>query len=121
MAVKEWDSKGNVVTYRDELFDREDAKLEDNNGASLQPTIQKAHKLFIERLVISLDEQNQIMELGIRHESPMLAKMWVQLIVDSVNESSRVADVAEARGPDYLEKLRSETKWLTSIYFCWVD
>ena len=99
MAIKAWDSKTNKVTYDESIFDTISNTWVRKHSYPRQqvPSSQESFNLFkIDHLGLSEDKKSGFITLSIKHQSPHLAKQWVELIVNEVNNYYRQKDKSEA-------------------------
>lgn len=60
------------------------------------PSLQEAHKVFIEILSVTQDKTSGFVTIAVEHYSPTVAKQWVDWLVEDINSSIMQQDVAEA-------------------------
>ena len=121
MAAEAWDpaSKNHVDTS---IYDSASQTWVRDVGPSfrVKPSVQEAHKAFVERfLSVSEDEQTGFVTLAITHFSPPVARDWVILIVNGVNNAVRARDVEEAENSiAFLNEQRQKTSLvsLTEVF-----
>jgi capsular polysaccharide biosynthesis protein len=94
-AVKTWDEDNNKLIYDNELYDENLSEWQIKQ-ISLKPTAQEAFIKYNEILTISQDKDNQFVRLSVEHFSPYIAKQWVDLIVNKIDESIREYDKKSA-------------------------
>lgn len=113
MAVDRWDSDTGSLIYNPELFNPKEqqwAQVEGSDLHSKKPSAQKAHKAFLRALTLKEDKKTSFVTIAIRHQSPVIAQLWVELIIEAVTNELRNSDVEEARGSiAFLEKQLLET------------
>ncbi|RUO74551.1 LPS O-antigen length regulator [Pseudidiomarina sediminum] len=116
MAVEKWDlATGNLV-YNTKLYDPKTQQWvrEVEPPYTPEPSFWEAHKSFNSRLNAKQDEMTQLVTISFEHESPELAKQWVDWMIQEVNELIRVADIEESEASiAYLEKKLRETELTT--------
>ena len=135
MAVKSWDSKTNTLAFDDSIYDQStNTWVRDYSYPQQQvPSAQESFEVFKGHLSLSEDKQSGFITLSIKHQSPFIAKQWVELIVNEVNSFYRQKDKIESeKAVSYLnqqisitgfseikqvlaELLQEETKKLTLI------
>ena len=107
LAVRNWDPKRNEVTYDDELFDSKEGKWirKVSFPKKIIPSNQEAYEKYLDMISISESRQTSFVSLSINHESPYIAKKWVEIIIKNVNESMRSEDEKKAQNSiDYLNE-----------------
>ena len=112
MAVKNWKMKSNTIIYDDDIFDVKNNKWVREVDYPLQatPSQQEAYTKYIEILKLSTDNETGFVSLSIIHESPFVAKKWVDLIILNINESMREIDKRNAeKSIDFLNQTSNTT------------
>lgn len=99
MAVKAWSPSTNTLSYDKNIYDT-------NSSAWVRiysypqkqiPSAQESHEIFKqEHLSISENKQTGFITLSIKHQSPFIAKQWVELIVKEINNFYREKDKLES-------------------------
>ena len=90
IAAKDWLSDNDIVIYDENLFDSSTEKWK--SSKSSQPSAQDAYKVYIKHLNIAEDLKTSFITVSMKHYSPNVAKEWLELIIESINESIRDAD-----------------------------
>jgi len=92
VAIKKWDSKSNNIVYDSEIYDASIEKwiLKDSE-LNLSPSDLYMYSIYKSILSIVQDE-NGFYILSIEHQSPIIAKKWVELITFQINELFRSID-----------------------------
>ena len=112
MAVRAWDSSTRQLRYDDEIYDTASRKwLRDVvSPRRAKPSYQEAHSALMKLFSISEDKQTGLISVSIEHQSPDVAKRWVDLIVSRVSEDLRSKDIREAEESiRFLEVQREKT------------
>ena len=95
MAVKSWDHKKNKIIYDDNIF-QENSNTWVRNFSypkTLIPSPQESYEVFKnDHFNIIEDLKTGYIRLSIQHRSPSIAKEWVGLIFEDVNEHFRQKD-----------------------------
>jgi uncharacterized protein involved in exopolysaccharide biosynthesis len=136
MAVDSWNSKTNIVAFDESIYDTSsNTWIRDYSYPQQQiPSAQESFEVFkTEHLSLSEDIKSGFITLSIKHQSPFVAKQWVELVVNEVNTFYRQKDKLESeKAASYLnqqismtglseikqvlaELLQEETKKLTLI------
>jgi LPS O-antigen subunit length determinant protein (WzzB/FepE family) len=98
MAAEDWDASSGELKIDSNVYDlaterwMEDAIATD--GAS--PSLQEAQKKFMEIFSVSQDKQSGFVSIAVEHYSPIIARQWVDWLVDDINFSIMLQDVSEA-------------------------
>mgnify|MGYP001166223272 CR=1 FL=1 len=122
MAAEGWDRVSNESTLDPSIFDRVTNTWVREVGPEFQvkPSIQEAHDEFIERFFsVSEDKTTGFVTVKITHYSPSVARDWVLLIVNGVNNAVRARDVEEAENSiAFLNEQRQKTSLvsLTEVF-----
>ena len=112
MAVESWDANTRQLIYDDEIYDVASNKWlrEVDPPRQSRPSDQEAHEGFVELVSISEDKQTGLISVSVEHESPDIAKQWVELMVSRVSEDLRSKDIREAEESiKFLETQREKT------------
>ena len=113
MAVKSWNSTTNILVYNEDTYDTKSSTwVRDFAYPQLQiPSAQESFAVFITKhLSLSEDKTSGFITLSIKHQSPFIAKQWVELIVNEVNAFYRQKDQSESeKAVSYLNQQISMT------------
>jgi hypothetical protein len=85
MAVKSWNPKTNTLTFDENIFDtNSNTWIRDYKYPQQQiPSAQESFEEFeTVHLGLSEDKKSGFITLSIKHQSPFVAKQWVELIVN---------------------------------------
>ena len=136
MAVKSWKAKTNTLIYNSNIFDvNSNTWVREYSYPQQQtPSAQESYRIFKQaHMSFNEDIESGIFTLSIKHQSPLVAKQWTELIINEVNSFYRLKDRFESeRALSYLDKqfsmaslsevkqvlaqlLQEETKKLTLI------
>jgi hypothetical protein len=113
MAVKSWNSKTNTLTFDESIFDTSsNTWIRDYSYPRQQiPSAQESFEVFkTKHLSLSEDKISGFITLSIKHQSPFIAKQWVELVVNEVNAFYRQKDKLESeKAVSYLNQQISMT------------
>ena len=113
MALQSWDFRTNKVAYDKSIYDTNSKTWTRDYSYPQQqtPSAQESFKVFIdEHLLLSEDKKSGFITLSISHQSPFIAKQWVELIVNEVNSFYRQKDKLESeKAVTYLNQQISMT------------
>jgi hypothetical protein len=112
MAFKSWDSETNTVSYNENAFDTTSNTwiVDDSDPMQKIPSAQKSFQAFKSQLNLIVDNKTGFVTLSIKHQSPFLAKQWVELVVNEVNSFYRQKDKLESeKAVSYLNQQISMT------------
>lgn len=110
MAVKSWDSISNTIYYDASIYNESTKKWIRNSKI---PTAQESFNVFKNKhLEISEDKNTGFITISVKHQSPHVAKTWVDLIVKEINYFFRAKDKVEATAAiDYLNIQIAQTSF----------
>ena len=113
MAVKSWNPKTNILNFDDSIYDtNSNTWVRDFSYPQQQiPSPQESFEVFkTKHLSLSEDKKSGFVSLSIKHQSPFVAKQWVELIVNEVNSFYRQKDKIESeKAVSYLNQQISLT------------
>ena len=115
MAVKSWNLEKNKILFNKNIYD-ESTDSWTRDFAFPQKQIPSAQESFIifqgDHLRISEDKKTGFVSIVIKHQSPYVAKKWVELIVEQLNTYFIEKDRAEAESAiNYLNQQISNTSY----------
>ena len=122
MAAKGWDRSSDKATLDPTIYNNESQTWVRDVGSEFQvkPSVQEAHDAFVENsLSVTENKQTGLITVAITHYSPSIARDWVLLIVNGVNEAVRARDVEEAENSiAFLNEQRQKTSLvsLTEVF-----
>lgn len=107
MAVEEWNRATGIV-FNKELYDPDTKEWVRDVEPPQQhePTSWEYVKIFREEVLeVSKDDRTGLVTVGVKHQSPEIAKQWVMWLIEEVNNNMRERDIEEAeRSLEYLNK-----------------
>ena len=113
MAVKSWNSKTNTLVFDNSIYDtKSNTWIRDYSYPQQQiPSAQESFEVFkTEHLSLSDDKKSGFITLSIKHQSPFVAKEWVEIIVNEVNDFYRQKDKLDSqKAVSYLNQQISMT------------
>jgi LPS O-antigen subunit length determinant protein (WzzB/FepE family) len=98
MAVKSWNSKTNTLVFDESIYDtNSNTWIRDFSYPQQQiPSAQESSEVFKQHLSLSEDKKSGFITLSIKHQSPFIAKQWLELVVNEVNTFYRQKDKSES-------------------------
>jgi hypothetical protein len=106
MALKSWDPLTNEIYYNEKLFDvSSNAWVRKYSYPKKQiPSPQESFKIFKDQhFAISRDKKTGFVYLSMKHQSPYLAREWLDLVVNEINAFYREKNRLESeRAVQYL-------------------
>jgi len=113
MALKSWNYETNTLSFDKDIYDaNSNTWVRDYSYPRQQiPSTQESFEVFItEHLSLNEDTKSGFITLSIKHQSPFIAKQWVELIVNEVNSFYRQKDKLESeKAVSYLSQQISMT------------
>ena len=112
MAVKEWNSISNLLSYDETLYDAQSQTWvrEVPPPYKPKPSRLEAYEALSNHLSISQNKETGFVSVSFDHQSPFVAANWVKWLIDDVNETMRAQDIAEAtRATSYLREQVEQT------------
>lgn len=108
MAVNHWDPKTNTLILNESIYNTSNNTWIGNYPDSKQsrPSAQKSFRVFKgNHLKFSEDKATGFMTLSIKHQSPLVAKQWAELVVNQINSFYRNIDKsASEKAVSYLNQ-----------------
>lgn len=99
MAVDSWDPNSNEIIYNKDIYNDETKSWVQNPKTKtglISP--QSAYLVFLQNnLVFSSDLETGFITIGIKHQSPYIAKEWTEIVIDQLNDFYRKKDKSEAQ------------------------
>ena len=98
MAVKSWNFQTNVLTYDENLYDKDtNTWVRDFAYPNKQiPSAQESFRAFKEHFNLSEDKKTGFLTLTVKHQSPYIANQWAELLIEQVNTFYRQKDKSES-------------------------
>ena len=99
MALKSWNSITNSLVFDDSIYDTNNKTwIRDYSYPQQQiPSAQESFQVFkSEHLLLSEDKKSGFITLSIKHQSPFIARQWVELVVNEINAFYRQKDKLES-------------------------
>ena len=99
MAIDYWDQKTNSLIYDDEIFDITSNSWvrEFSYPKKLIPSAQESFEIFEKKhFKLAEDKTSGFITLSVRHQSPFIAKQWVEIVVEQINAFYRQKDKSES-------------------------
>jgi len=105
MAVKTWDEESNSIIYTSN-YNPQTAEW------TKVPHPHVSYEAFKGKLKISQDPKTDFLTISIKHDSPHIAKEWVELVVNQINVSFRAKDKLETKkAMNYLNAQMASTSF----------
>ena len=113
MAVKEWDPQSDKLVLDADIYNADTDTWVRNVSWPKQPkpSLQEAHKAFLDSLTVSQDKTTGMVKIMLEHVSPTIARDWTTALITDLNEEMRQRDIADAQSSiAYLEQQVADTK-----------
>lgn len=107
MAVDKWNMADNSLSFYPEIYNQQSKTWvrEVKPPFKSKPSLQEAHKEFLKIFTVNKDNDNGMVTITVEHQSPYIAKQWVDWLVSDINLTMKERDVAEAtRSTEFLNK-----------------
>tara|TARA_B100000787_G_C16156151_1_gene279037 strand:+ start:289 stop:1215 length:927 start_codon:yes stop_codon:yes gene_type:complete len=116
-AVNEWEPLSNTIKYKSNIYDQASGKWvrAASYPQSIIPSNQEAYKIYTKILSIYEDKKTSFVSVSLTHESPFIAKKWIDIIIKNINETMREADKKTAIGYINFLNESSRTTGLTEM------
>lgn len=126
MAAKEWDAESGELQVDPKIYDIGSKKWVRKSSPPRQsvPSSQEAYQAFRKVLSIDVDKKSSFIRLAVEHYSPIVAKTWVDWLVEDINSTIMRHDVAEAeQAINYLHKQIESTSVadLQNVFFSLIE
>ncbi len=95
-AVNNWSKESNQLYFDENLYDMEKKRwlIENSSGVQGPPTSWELYENFSGRLEI-LQSQAGLISISIEYFSPQIAKKWVDMYVDSINQYMQEREIVK--------------------------
>lgn len=113
MAVDKWNMVDNTLSFDQDVYVQESKTWVRKVNLPFQskPSLQEAHKEFLKIFTVNKEKENGMVTISVEHQSPYVAKQWVDWLVADINLKMKERDVAEAtRSTEFLNKQIELTK-----------
>jgi uncharacterized protein involved in exopolysaccharide biosynthesis len=126
IAAKGWDRATGHLEIDSDVYDTVSAKWvrRVTPPKKTVPSSQEAYERFSDILSIGQDQKTGLVTVAVEHLSPVVAKQWVEWLVEDINSSIMRQDVAEAeQAIEYLHKQIENTSLadLQSVFFSLIE
>jgi uncharacterized protein involved in exopolysaccharide biosynthesis len=112
-AAEGWNKGSNTLEIDDDLYDTAQKSwlIEDDDTGELRPpTSWELFEEFQEKLSVSEDKKSGLVSVSIEYYSPLIAKQWVDMYVESMNRFMQQRQVTKvSRNIEYLQEQIEKT------------
>ncbi len=108
MAVKKWNQASNTLIYDESSFNSESRQWAQKAKPprSIIPSSQQAYETYKGIISIAEDQKTLFVTLSVEHASPFIAQLWVEIIMDQIDQVMRHQDRQTAmKSIEYLNSL----------------
>ena len=112
IAASSWDFDLNRVIFDEDIYDESSSRWvrKPRFDRPSEPTILEATEFFKRNFSLNRDKSSGMIKLTFDHVSPVLAKTWLNNLVNEINQEMRNREIEESqRSIDYLTKLVDTT------------
>jgi uncharacterized protein involved in exopolysaccharide biosynthesis len=98
LAVENWDAESGRLKIDPKVYDLATTRWVRDAipPRKAVPSLQEAHEVFMKILSVSQNNQSGFVNIAVEHHSPIVAKQWVDWLVEDINSNIMQQDVAEA-------------------------
>lgn len=117
MAAESWNESSGKLTYAVDVYDSttETWVVDAKSGQKMEPSSWQFVEKFRSILSVDTDVNSGLVTIRIQHLSPVLAKQWVDWLIEDINDVMRRRDVQEAqRSIEFIERELSNTRLASS-------
>jgi LPS O-antigen subunit length determinant protein (WzzB/FepE family) len=111
-AVQGWSKGSSELQINDSVYDTENKQwlVENEAGVTGPPSSWSLFKAFSERLAVSEDKKSGLVSVSFEYYSPLIAKQWVDMYVESINRFMQQRQVDKVtRNIAYLQEQIGKT------------
>lgn len=109
-AVEKWEAEKQELVWDRALYNPDLQKWEVRSSRSLEPTSYQGYLAFRKMIEVSYNQKQLMLKVSVEHQSPILAKDWLEALVYELNGHFRKRDVEAAKSNiEYLSQKVSET------------
>lgn len=112
MGVNGWSRETRELAWNEKLYDPVSKRWvrELSSGRLAEPSSYQAYSVLNRMIGVNYDAKTSMLHVSVEHYSPDVAREWVVLLIEQINEAFRARDVLEAKkNIIYLEKKIAET------------
>jgi len=111
-AVQGWSKGSNELQINNSVYDTQNKQwlVENEAGVTGPPSSWELFKSFSKRLAVSEDKKSGLVSVSIEYYSPLIAKRWVDMYVESINRFMQQRQVDKVtRNIAYLQEQIGKT------------
>ena len=92
VAIVGWESSTNEFIYDKNIYDINTKKWNMSINEGGKPSNQEAFEIYNEKVKIFENKSTSFVSITVEHYSPDIAKKWVNVIIENINENMRSQD-----------------------------
>ena len=97
LAFDHWDPTTDQIHFDSTLRDPKTGNGQERNSVSNgRSDYFEAYQAFSESMEVKRDQQTSFISISVEYYSPSLARQWVELLINDINENLRLRDIEEA-------------------------
>lgn len=107
MAVDKWNMTDNALSFEPDIYNSQSKTWirKVNPPFQPKPSLQEAYKEFLKIFSVNKDKESGMVTISIEHQSPFVAKQWIDWLIADINRAMKDRDVVEAtRSTEFLNK-----------------
>lgn len=107
MAVDKWSMADNTLSFDPDIYVQESKTWVRKVNLPFQskPSLQEAYKEFLRIFSVNKDKESGMVTISIEHQSPFVAKQWIDWLIADINRAMKDRDVVDAtRSTEFLNK-----------------
>ena len=111
-AARGWDQSTNELIIDKDTYDPQQKKWvrKAPKGKTVEPTSWELYEKFKERVAVSQDKETGLVNISVTHYSPVIAKQWVDWLLEDINQHMKQRALEEAnKSIQYLEEQINQT------------
>ncbi|BCV53191.1 Wzz/FepE/Etk N-terminal domain-containing protein [Shewanella algae] len=107
MAVDKWNMVDNTLSFEQDIYNSQSKTWirKVNPPFQPKPSLQEAYKEFLKIFNVNKDKESGMVTISIEHQSPFVAKQWIDWLIEDINRAMKDRDVVEAtRSTEFLNR-----------------
>lgn len=95
-AVTGWNKDTNELLYNEDIFDKKHAKWTGSYLTKNGPSSWELYDRMVKKIIVTQDKRSGFIRLSVDHVSPHIARRWVDILVQDINQFTKARDREEA-------------------------
>ena len=93
VALEKWNPETSTLHYNKKIFNSSTGKFKENkNFKNGKPSSQEAFKIYSRNIELVTTKKNSFVRIYLTHQSPDIAREWLELIIRNVNKVMQEED-----------------------------